>query len=148
MITLKTVPEGYSPYQTLTVCSNVIMGGGHFVTVGDALPLLIGSGKMPMVWLQAPSDQTAKIFVPIVAASVALHPGVIVVREENALTVSVGGTQVLHVVQKKEDSAEVDQLDFRPIGLNIFGDASSMTVGGSTFSRNTFSGGGTFLALG
>ncbi|MBT1072657.1 hypothetical protein [Pelotalea chapellei] len=148
MITRAKLPEDYKPLEKLCVCSNIMIGGGHLVAVGDVLPLLVGSGKVPMIWLEAPMDQTGKNYVPLVAASVALHPAVNVTSDGNALTVFVGGSQVLHVVQNEAEVAEIDILDLRPIGLNIFGNPDSMTVGGSTFSQNTFSGGGTFLSFG
>jgi hypothetical protein len=138
----------YKPYQRLTVCSNLLIGGGHLVVLGEALPLLVGCGEAPMVWLQAPADQTGKTYVPLVAASVALHPAVSVVSNKEGLTVSVGGTPVIHVAQIDSESAVIDLLDLRPIGLNISGNAASLIAGGTNLSHNTFSGGGTMLAFG
>lgn len=148
MITRTNLPQAYKPYQRLIVCSNVLSGGGHLVAVGEVLPLLVGSGEGPMVWLQGPTDQTAKNYVPLVAASVALHRAVTVVRNELGLTVSIGGATVLHVTQTSSDSAVIDLVDLRPIGLNIFGSAASLNAGGAVLSHNSFSGGGTLLAFG
>lgn len=148
MITRDTLPEAYKPYQKLTVCSNVLIGGGHLVALGEVLPLLVGSGESPTVWLQAPTDQTGKSYVPLVLASVASHPAVTVISNRQGLTVSVGGVPVIHVAQVDSESAVIDLLDLRPIGLNIFGDGTSLTAGGASFSQNTFSGVGTLIAFG
>jgi hypothetical protein len=148
MITRTTLPKTYKPYQRLTVCSNQLIGGGHLVALGEVLPLLVGCGETPMVWLQAPTDQTGKTYVPLVAASVALHPAVSVVSNKKGLTVSVGGTKVIHIAQIDSESAIIDLLDLSPIGLNISGNADSLVAGDSTFSHNTFDGGGTMLAFG
>lgn len=148
MITRATLPNTYKPYQRLTVCSNMLIGGGYLVALGDVLPLLVGSGEGPTIWLQAPIDKSGKNYVPLVTASVASHPAVGVVGNRDGLTVSIGGVPVIHVDQVDQNSAVINHLDLRPVGLNIFGDASSLTAGGSTFSQNTFSGGGTLLALG
>jgi hypothetical protein len=148
MITLNTVPKVYKPYQNLTVCSNLLIGGGYLIAIGKVLPLLVGSGEAPMVWLEAPTDETGNNYVPLVAASVALHPIVRVSRNKDGLTISVGGTPVVHVTQKNTKTALIDLLDLRPIGFNIYGTSTSLIAGGATMSQNTFSGGGTFLALG
>lgn len=148
MITRTTMPKSYKPYQSLTVCGNLIIGGGHLVALGDVLPLLVGSGETPMVWLQAPTDKSGKTYVPLVTASVASHPAVSVVSNKQGLTVSVGGTPVLRVTQADSNSAVIDLLDLRPIGLNIFGNKVSLNAGGATFSKNTFNGVGTLLAFG
>jgi len=148
MITRTTLPSTYKPYQKLTVCSNVLIGGGHLVVLGEVLPLLVGSGEGPTIWLQAPTDKSGKSYVPLVTASVASHPAVGVVSNRDGLTVSIAGVPVIHVKQASQDSAVIDLLDLRPVGLNIYGNASSLTAGGTTLSQNTFSGGGTMLAFG
>lgn len=62
--------------------------------------------------------------------------------------VYAGGELVLRVRQVNDQQAEVDKLDLRPIGFNIFGDKSSLNAGGMRMSGNTVAGGGTFLAYG
>lgn len=148
MITKDTLPSTYSPYQQLNVCSNRVIGGGHLLQAGKALPLLIGKGPIPQVWLQAPTDPLGKAFAPLVAASVATHPAVLVSTEGGALVVYVGGKLVLRVRQVNDQQAEIDELDLRPIGFNIFGNKSSLNAGGMHMSGNTVAGGGTFLAFG
>lgn len=148
MITPTTLPSTYKPYQRLTVCSNELIGGGHLVILGDVLPLLVGSGETPMVWLQAPADKTGKSYVPLVVASVAAHKAVTVVSNKDGLTVSVEGTPVIHALQVDSESAVIDFLDLRPVGLNIYGNATSLTAGGGTFSSNSFNGVGALLAFG
>jgi hypothetical protein len=147
MITRATLPGNYKPYQELTVCSNLLIGGGHLVVLGEVLPLLVGSGDGPTIWLQAPTDKSGKTYVPLVTASVASHPAVGVVSDREGLTVSIGGVPVIHVKQANRDSAVIDLLDLRPVGLNIYGNAESLTAGGATFSHNTFGGVGTLLAF-
>lgn len=148
MITSSSLPKTYIPYQNLSLCSNSIVGGGHLIVVGEVVPLLIGSGETPKVWLQAPTDNTGKSYVPLVVESVAAHPTVTVTSDGSSLSIYAGGTQVLHIAQRSRESAVVDILDLRPIGFNVFGTASSLHAGGMKFSTSTFSGGGTIFAFG
>jgi hypothetical protein len=148
MITKNTLPEGYRPYDKLTLCSNVLIGGGHLIQVGELLPLLVGNGEIPKVWLQAPTDPSGKQFIQLVVASVATHPAVVVSVTDGILSVSAGGKKVLQVRGVGPDEAAVELLDLRPVGFNIYGDKNGLSAGGMQMSGNTVSGGGTFLALG
>jgi hypothetical protein len=148
MITKHTLSKNYQPFNSLTICSNSLLGGGTLVAIGDVLPLLIGKGEKPKVWLQALADPKKNTFVSIVEESISKHPAVKVYEDSGALKVLVGGEQVLSVRELGEDGAVVDQLDLRPIGLNIYGDKSSLKVGGNEFSRNSMSGGGTLIGFG
>ena len=148
MITKNTLPEEYHPYGRLTLCSNLLIGGGHLIQVGEVLPLLVGNGETPKVWLQVPADPAGKQFIQMVVASVATHPAVLVSVIGGILCVSAGGKKVLQVRGIGPNEAVVELLDLRPVGFNIFGDTNGLSAGGMQMSGNTVSGGGTFLALG
>lgn len=146
--TRANLPKSYQPYSKLTVCSNTLIGGGHIVAVGDVLPLIIGKGEKPQIWLQALSNPKTKEFVSIVENSVSRHPAVEVLEVSGSVIVSIQGIKMLSVKPEAEDSAVVESMDLRPLGLNLFGDVSSMSVGGSTFSRNSMQGGGVLIGFG
>lgn len=148
MITRENLPKSYVPYDSLVICSNTMKGGGHIVAVDNELPLVIGSGEKPQIWLQAMSNPDSKDFVSIVEASVSKHPAVELLEKNGNIEITIGDKVVMVVRQDSTEKAVVTQLDLRPIGLNIFGDESSLKVGGSNFSRNTMSGGGVLIGFG
>lgn len=148
MITTENLPEHFRPYQSLSFCSNNISGGGHIFAMGQVLPLLIGVGPSPRVWLQAVATPGSKEFVTVVADSKVTHPAVDVEVNGGRVVVSVRGIVVLSVEAKDDQSAEVSEVDFRPLGLNVFGSSSSLNLGGMQLSNNTFSGVGVAFGLG
>ena len=148
MITREKLPKSYSPYETLVVCSNTLSGRGHLLAIGEVLPVLVGKGEKPQVWLQALSNPDKSEFVIIVEASISKHQAVKVFEDSGALNIHVGGTNVLSVRVTGEDSAEIFFLDLRPFGINLHGNNSELKVGNSTFIRNSFAGGGTMISLG
>lgn len=147
MITKNNLPKSYIPYDSLIVCSNSLKDGGHIVSIGDVLPIIIGRGEKPMIWLQALTKPESKEFVMIVEGSISKHPAVKVYEENDVLKVSVSGTMVLSVRATAEKSAEVDELDLRPLGLNLHGNSSMLMVGSSLFSGNSMSGGGILIGF-
>jgi hypothetical protein len=148
MITKKNVPKSYTPYNTLVVCSNTLTGGGNIVAIGDILPIVVGKGDKPRIWLQTLADPKTKEFITIVDASISKHPSVKVFEQDDVLKIIVSSTVVLSVKATGEDSAEIDNLDMRPLGLNLYGTKSELRVGSSTFSGNSMSGGGTLIGFG
>ncbi len=142
------LPKSYSQYDQLTVCSNKILGGGHIMSIGDVLPLIIGAGDKPQIWLQAASDGQSKNYISIVENSVSKHPAIDIIELSGVITVKLQGKAILSVKSTSEKSAVVELMDFRLIGFNIYGDSSSLKVGGSTFTGNTMSGGGVLIGLG
>jgi hypothetical protein len=148
MITRENLPKSYKPYTTLVVCSNTITGGGHILAIGDVIPVLVGSGDKPQIWLQALSNPEKNEFVTIVEASISKHPAVRVFEVDGTLNVHVGSTNVLTVKATNETAAEIILMDLRPLGISLYGNSSELKVGNSTFSRNSFSGGGTMIGFG
>lgn len=148
MITRENFPTSYKPYETLVICSNSMLGGGHIVSVGDVLPLVIGKGEKPQIWLQAINNLETKEFVSIIEASVSKHPAVEILEKDGSIEVTIEDNKILVVRAESENKAVVSHLDLRPIGLNLVGNASSLSVGGSTFSGNSMSGGGVLIGFG
>lgn len=147
MKNLKILPKGYTPYELLNICSNKLTGGANIIIVGDILPLIIGRGSKPQIWLRAIQNPQSKKFISLVEASVSQHPLVRVEEVGRQLVVKVQGATVLRVEQTSEDRAFVSELDLRRLGLNVFGTLSHLNAGGVTFSNNTFSGSGALVTF-
>jgi len=148
MISTDNIPEGFKPYPELTFCSNRILGGGHIFAMGKILPLLIGAGSTPRVWLQAVASPEDKQFVLIVSDSIAVHPAVKIAMNKGTLTIKLHDRIILEIESSNEQSAIVHIVDFRPLGLNIYGDPNALNLGGMHLSRNSFSGVGVAFGLG
>jgi len=148
MITFDNLPKSYTPYETLVICSNTLTGGVNVAAFSNVLPILIGKGAKPRIWLQAVAKPNSNDFVTIVDDSISTHPSVRVFEENNVIKIDVNRTLVLAVRSTGENSAEVESLDFRPLGLNMYGSKNSLNVGGSILSQNTMMGGRAFIAFG
>ncbi|RBO82381.1 hypothetical protein [Marinomonas aquiplantarum] len=146
--TRNNLPSSYQPYEKLTICSNSLIGGGHLVELAGALPLIIGYGEKPQVWLQAFSNPEKMEFVSVVENSVSKFPAVEVKEIEGSIIITIQGKQVLKVRNVSNREAVVENMDLRPIGLNLYGDANNMNMPNGSFSGNSMSGGGVLLGFG
>ena len=146
--TRNNLPSSYQAYKKLTICSNSLIGGGHVVELAGALPLIIGNGEKPQIWLQAISNSKNMEFVSVVENSVSKFPAVEVKEIDGALVITIEGKQILRMRNISENEVVVDSMDLRPIGLNLYGDAKNMNIPNGSFSGNSMSGGGVLLGLG
>ena len=146
--TRNNLPSSYQPYDKLTICSNSLIGGGHLVELAGALPLIIGYGEKPQVWLQAVSNPEKMEFVSVVENSVSKFPAVEVKEIDGSIIITIQGKQVLKVRNVSKSEAVVENMDLRPIGLNLYGDGNNMNMPNGSFSGNSMSGGGVLLGLG
>lgn len=147
MITTSNLPNGYRPYSSIDLCGNKLLGGGHILSLGEVLPLVIGAGAKPLLWMQAITDVKTKSFITIVEASIPTLPAVRIKAEDSAVVVLVGIVRVLVVKKVSEDAIEIPEIDLRPIGVNLYGKNGDLYAGTMQFSGNTFSGGGTFIGF-
>lgn len=136
-----TLPTNFESYEQLSVCSNLLNGGGQVVILGTEFPLIIGKGNngVPLVWLKAPIGNNGE-FQELARASVATHSIVNVRRANSSIEVYIGGKKLLIVEEKSESLASVEFLDLRYIGLDVHGDTNFLMAGGSRFMGNMVSG--------
>lgn len=123
-------PHDYVPFQELVLCSNKMVGVHVPFLVDGGVPLLVGNDGGPKVWLNAKPPGTAGHWLPVVRRNKSVHGSVKVATEGAQKVVVTAGTVVVLVVEAMQGTgAEVSQLDLRPLGLNLYGDTSGLTVG-------------------
>lgn len=147
MITKQNLPAGYEPYEKVKICSNYLGGETFILAVDDVLPILVGKGNKPQIWIQAISDVATKSFVQLVEASIPLFPFVRVIAEDGVISVIFNGQKIISMQPQDDGVIDIFQMDFSPIGFNIVGDSNHLRAGGIEFSSSTFSGVGTFIGF-
>lgn len=150
MITLMNVPKNLRKLDELVLCSNLVKGGGFPFAVKDVLPLVIGGGERPQIWLQALTDPVNNTFLTLVDNSISRNPSIKVFEDPNTGVMQIYLQQlpILQVKLEGEKRAVISLLDLRPLGLNIWGNSIELNISGSKFSRNTVEGVGVFINLG
>lgn len=140
-------PNGFIPYKELNIGGNIIRGGGSLISLSGNLPIIIGSGDIPKIWIKQILNNKGNISqVELVKASVSLHPAIQVMGEGRNVEIYASNQLILKTENNNRDKVDITYLDLRPIGLNIFGDKVSVNAGGMTLKGNTFNGSGALFA--
>tara|TARA_R110002072_G_scaffold301624_1_gene481780 strand:- start:2091 stop:2531 length:441 start_codon:yes stop_codon:yes gene_type:complete len=139
-------PKGYFPYEKLIICSNTLLGGGLAFEVSGQIPLWIGKGEKPKVWLSSISFTGKSL--PLVEKSKPAVANISSFEEDGATGFAINGEVILRIENYSKDKCEVTKMNLFPIGLPVKGDKFGLEIGGSTFSRNTFNGAAVMFGLG
>ena len=151
MYTLNKLPENYIPYENLIICSNKLIGGGFAFSYGEGLPLIIGQGTFPTVWLQGAVLPGSKELITLIENNVSLVESLVVSANLENRSIEVMFNKNIKIIEVKlinEKSAEITYLDLKPLGFNISGNSVELHIGSSNFSRNTIRGTNVFIGLG
>ena len=142
------IPSEYESFDKLIICSNTLIAFGAIFKIGDIEPIIVGKGlKLPTIWLRAKSNK--KDWVSIVERSVSLNSQIQILDDVNTGSTIIKAQNIIILSAKQNGSTcVIDNLDLRPLGLDITGNSAYLNVGGSKFSGNTFQGVGTFIGIG
>lgn len=143
IITKQTLPDGYKPLYELNICSNKLKDGANLLAIGEVIPLLIGKGKTPQVWLLAISDVSSNKFIPIVVQNVSKFSSIEVTERKGKGEVTISGPEgiILTVKKTSSGSAKISNLNLSSLGISIQGKNSVLSVGSSVFKNNSITGG-------
>jgi hypothetical protein len=145
---LETLPVKFEPYKIVEIAKNKIIDGIALLTLNNYIPLLIGKGEQPEVWINIPSDSTGLQWQPLVRKNRSLHDDVTIKVSEFSVTVDTPDGTVLEVTSKTKNKAIITKLDLRPFGINMFIDKGVLKVSSTSFSGNTFKGSKVMIGMG
>ena len=145
-----SLPKDYFPYDELHLCGNTLINVKIPFLIGDTPLLLIGKNTVPQVWLSAKTTPESHEWKYIVEENRSLNPAVYVdVQDENrTVYVRVSNTVIIKVVAHSTTKAVIEVLDLRPIGLNVYGDSSELSLATSKFTGNSMMNSQVAFALG
>lgn len=141
------IPSEYQPFEKLSICSNVIIGAGAIIKIGEIEPILVGKGlKLPAIWLRARVNKNN--WISVVERSVSKSPQIQIENDIITNTTTIKTNNIIIVkAQQYHSECIITNLDLRPLGLNIFGDNNLLKVGNGEFRGNTMQGVGAFIGI-
>jgi hypothetical protein len=140
---IENKPHGYEDleiYNELTVCSNLLINTVHIFQSGTGWnPLVIRKGKVPRVWLSAQeiTDNGSPKIIELIADSKSLNNEFHIDKSKHGFQIKYQNKVIVKAGNHVDSRLEVINIDFRSIGLNIYGDNNSLSLGSNKMSQNT-----------
>lgn len=135
---IDSLPSQYTPFKEIDIGTNRLIDVQVFFAINGHVPLLIGSGEIPRIWLSIPADPKGGTWQLLVRDNKSLHPNVEVRTEKNLVVIDTPDGVVLQVRKEDERMAKVLSINLRPFGLNIHGNETMLTVMNNNLAGNTF----------
>ena len=145
---LDSLPTQFRPYKQLEIAANKIVDGVAFLSVNEFIPVLIGKGEGPEIWVSIPADQKGREWQPLVRKNRSLHEAVNVIVKGNVVTVDTPDGIVLEVKELTSENAEITKFNLRPFGINVILENGSLNVMTNRYSGNTVKGPKIFINIG
>ena len=145
---LDSLPVQFNPYKELELAKNKLIDGIALFSVNDFIPLLIGKGDNPEIWIYIPSDSKGESWQPLVKKNRSLHAQVQVENKGNSVVVTTPDGIVLEVKECGDDQAVITKLNLRPFGINVFLEGKGLNVMGSSMIGNKIVGAKVMVGIG
>lgn len=141
-----SLPKGYSPHLSVFLCSLTIYKYKILFKINNLIPLLIGSGVNPLIWINTTKNIENNSIEKCIERNRILHQGFSIIRG-TGIIIKAEKYTILTIEETNSRHITINQIDFRPIGINLHGDSSGLNFGGSHFSNLTISEVDTIFAL-
>lgn len=136
---LESLPPRFVPFAKVILRTNKLIDTTALFSINGAIPLLIGKGPPPRVWLSLPTSTDARQWAPVVKENFSSHPDITVDAIGRRVLVKANGIPMVHALHNESDDLAFLALNLRPVGLPVFiGEDNKLHVMGSTLSGNTF----------
>ncbi|MBO0592927.1 hypothetical protein I2486_16100 [Cellulophaga sp. E16_2] len=133
------IPKDYIPSDSITMCSNLITNYNFLFNINGLVPILIGQGELPRIWIYArTSDGNYGLVVDDSVSKNGLIKVDVFIKEKYVEVIDLfdGRNVILSVYFG--DNFNIKVLDLRPLGYNIYGNEEKLVIGGNTYSNNKF----------
>ena len=141
-------PSGYIAFPKLTICSNILVGGGVPLRIKDQFPILVGRGEYcPLVWLSA--TKNGKEWQIVIEKNEPKNKNFVVnyFNDGKSVQIVFDSLIIAQAIQLSENEAEVSILDLRPLGVAVRGNRNGLQVGNNMYRGNIFQGGAGMIAV-
>ena len=138
------LPDEYIPFPRMLICGNTFENGSVPIAI-DGRPLFL-LGQNEMFWLQVRvgSDEWEYVVTPSEVTDSAFE----VKRSERVVAIYFGPHLLIQANQDSDEQISVNHVDFRPIGLEVYGTPSELNIGGTQLAGNIFNGVHTMVNVG
>ncbi|WP_444903834.1 hypothetical protein ACJJIU_00305 [Microbulbifer sp. CnH-101-E] len=143
-----SLPTNFSPYSEIEIAQNRLLGGKALFSFNEFMPLLVGKGATPKVWIYIPEDSTGMRWQPLVRSNRSLHELVEVTVKDRSVTVVTPDGVVLEVQESNDSKVDIIQLNLSPFGINVKLEGDVLNVMGSSLSGNLVIGSDVLIGIG
>lgn len=136
---IDNLPTQYKPFEKIKIGTNLLENVNALVSINENIPLLIGKGSTPRVWLYIPTNQSGTEWFPLIKDNFSSNKDVKVQIEKTKLIIQIPEKTILNCEIIDKNELVINILDLRPFGLDINSNNNELEINGNTLVGNIFS---------
>lgn len=142
------LPPSYTPPKKMSIGTNTLENVNVLLSFNGYVPILIGDGEKPHVWINIPMNKEGTEWYPLIKNNFSTNPKVLVITSKKSVKVTTPDGVVLECSKLEDGSIIVSHLNLRPFGLNVISDTNQLKIMNQTFTTSGFKNVGIMFAVG
>lgn len=143
-----SLPTSYKAPKKLTIGTNTLENVNLILSFKGYVPILIGDGDKPRIWINIPINREGTEWYPLVKDNFSTNDKVIVIEHENSVKITTPDGVVVDCLKTSDGSIDVKTLNLKPFGLDVVSDAKQLRMMNQVLSGNGFKNVGTMIGVG
>ncbi|GHB00517.1 hypothetical protein ACFFLG_02330 [Shewanella indica] len=142
------LPSGYKAPQKIVLGTNTLENVNLLLSFNGFVPILIGDGKKPRVWINIPTNREGSEWYPLVKDNFSTNDKVVVLESKKSIKITTPDGIILECYKLDDGIIDVKLLNLKPFGLNVVADDKRLMVMNQTFTSSIFKNIGTMIGIG
>lgn len=142
------LPNSYKIPKKLIIGTNSLENVTAIISFNTYIPILIGDGDTPKIWLNIPVNKEGTEWYPLIKDNFSTNKNVIVSKNKNIVKVTTPDGVVIECEKKENGEVVVNQLNLKPFGLNIEANLNEFKAMNGSYRGNRFSNLGVMIGIG
>lgn len=135
---IDNLPNSYIVPKHLDIGTNKLENVTALIEFYGYIPILIGEGSIPRVWLNIPTNKEGTEWYPLVKDNFSTSKKVTISKNDSNIIITVPEGIILDCHRKDNGEIIVNTLNLKPFGLDIEASKSKLLIMNNTYIGNTF----------
>lgn len=142
------LPTSYKAPKKLLIGTNILENVNILLSFNGFIPVLIGDGKKPRVWINIPTNKDGTKWYPLVKDNFSTNEKVVVIESESSVEVTTPDGVVIECSKLSDGTIDVKRINLKPFGINVVSDQRQLAVMNQIFTGSGFKNIGTMIGIG
>jgi len=147
-VKIDNLPNSYLVPNRLNIGTNSLENVTAIMSFNGYIPILIGDGDTPRIWLNIPVNKEGSEWYPLIKDNFSTNKNVIVLKNKNSVKVTTPDGVIVECEKMTDGELLVKQLNLKPFGLNIEANLNELKAMNGSYRGNKFSNLGVMIGVG
>ncbi len=135
---IDNLPSTYIVPKHLNIGTNQLENVIALISFKEYIPILIGEGYIPKVWLNIPINKEGTEWYPLIKDNFSTNDKVVVLKDNRNIKITTPDGVILDAYSKDNGEIIINTLNLMQFGLDVKSNENELVVMNNTYIDNTF----------